>query len=275
MPKTLTPRREASGFTLIELLVVIAIIAILAAILFPVFGRARENARRSSCSSNLKQIGLGMMQYSQDFDETLPQIVENQAGPLAPQPVEPKSWVQILNPYIKSYQLWQCPSETTTGATPYNGYWPGATVDVSDHTDYFYNGLAAQPPGTNYWEGVRIPKFESVATGILVGDQNPTLPAEYGGWKGQGAKSVNTNYHGSGTNGAYCQGILGEVSNGTYGCEDLVTIDRKGAAMRHLGGANYLFADGHVKFQKPTQIYGGGTPITTSGGSPTFNLYEH
>jgi prepilin-type N-terminal cleavage/methylation domain-containing protein len=61
-----------SGFTLIELLVVLAIIAILAAILFPVFARARENARRASCQSNLKQIGLGIMQYSQDYDETLP-----------------------------------------------------------------------------------------------------------------------------------------------------------------------------------------------------------
>src|ERR1051325_7590284 len=63
---------NARGFTLIELLVVIAIIAILAAILFPVFGRARENARRSSCQSNLKQIGLGLLQYEQDFDESLP-----------------------------------------------------------------------------------------------------------------------------------------------------------------------------------------------------------
>ncbi|RYG63911.1 DUF1559 domain-containing protein, partial [bacterium] len=65
-----TSRKGA--FTLIELLVVIAIIAILAAILFPVFGRARENARRSSCLSNMKQIGLGMMQYTQDYDEKFP-----------------------------------------------------------------------------------------------------------------------------------------------------------------------------------------------------------
>src|SRR5687768_5924591 len=74
--RTQTCRRKRNGalkgFTLIELLVVIAIIAILAAILFPVFARARENARRSSCQSNLKQIGLGFAQYTQDYDEKMP-----------------------------------------------------------------------------------------------------------------------------------------------------------------------------------------------------------
>src|SRR3712207_2136374 len=74
MPKRNIMRREQRkyGFTLIELLVVIAIIAILASILFPVFGRARENARRASCLSNMKQLGLAFMQYTQDYDEILP-----------------------------------------------------------------------------------------------------------------------------------------------------------------------------------------------------------
>ena len=93
------------GFTLIELLVVIAIIAILAAILFPVFARARENARRSSCASNLKQLGLATMQYAQDYDECYPQSAMNSwdAGNRV-------QWKQLIQPYVKSTQLLQCSS---------------------------------------------------------------------------------------------------------------------------------------------------------------------
>ena len=95
------------GFTLIELLVVIAIIALLAAILFPVFARARENARKTSCQNNLKQIGLGFAQYSQDFDETLP--CGYSAGPPA------RDWANDVAPYLKSTQLQQCPSTRRAG----------------------------------------------------------------------------------------------------------------------------------------------------------------
>ncbi|MBU0606577.1 MAG: DUF1559 domain-containing protein [Armatimonadetes bacterium] len=92
------------GFTLIELLVVIAIIAILAAILFPVFAKAREKARQSSCSSNLKQIALGVIQYSQDYDEKFPNAVTG---------TPPAIWLlnEVLAPYIKNEQIWQCPSK--------------------------------------------------------------------------------------------------------------------------------------------------------------------
>ena len=99
--------RGTRGFTLIELLVVIAIIAILASILFPVFARARENARRSSCQSNLKQIGLGVMQYVQDYDETYP-WGPNQDGGVAPPTGTTRWstgywwWGEIIFPYTKS-----------------------------------------------------------------------------------------------------------------------------------------------------------------------------
>src|SRR3954466_7852291 len=93
------------AFTLIELLIVIAIIAILAAILFPVFGRARENARRSSCQSNLKQIGLGFAQYTQDYDEKMPY---NSYGYVSAT-VNPGDWMDTIQPYTKSYQVLVCP----------------------------------------------------------------------------------------------------------------------------------------------------------------------
>src|SRR4028118_1234439 len=98
---------KQKGFTLIELLVVIAIIAILAAILFPVFARARENARRASCQSNLKQIGLGVMQYTQDYDEKLPNNFYGTVGV----DIDPK-WVDVIQPYVKSTQLFTCPSDS-------------------------------------------------------------------------------------------------------------------------------------------------------------------
>ena len=99
------------GFTLIELLVVIAIVAILAAILFPVFARARENARRASCSSNLKQIGLGIIQYTQDYDEKFPPPGNNQGTP-SDSDISGTygSWAQRIYPYTKSTQLFSCPS---------------------------------------------------------------------------------------------------------------------------------------------------------------------
>ncbi|RYG63499.1 DUF1559 domain-containing protein, partial [bacterium] len=108
------------AFTLIELLVVIAIIAILAAILFPVFGRARENARRSSCQSNLKQIGLGIMQYTQDYDEKFPMY---RVTFWAAQPGQTFGWADGIQPYLKSEQIFQCPSNNDvqpdrTSATP-------------------------------------------------------------------------------------------------------------------------------------------------------------
>lgn len=100
-------KRLNRAFTLIELLVVIAIIAILAAILFPVFARARENARRASCQSNLKQVALGFLQYAQDYDGILPRAETDVAGSTTN-----LNWAESIQPYIKSTQIYQCPSDS-------------------------------------------------------------------------------------------------------------------------------------------------------------------
>jgi len=105
--------KQRKAFTLIELLVVVAIISILAAILFPVFARARENARRASCQSNLKQIGLGFMMYVQDYDERLPTSTNNAAGSFTwpDGTVSARSyWNLKIYPYVKSIQIFSCPS---------------------------------------------------------------------------------------------------------------------------------------------------------------------
>ena len=104
--------RKRTGFTLIELLVVIAIIAILAAILFPVFAQAREQARMSTCLSNFKQIGTGMMMYLQDWDETYPmnRIAQNPGGSECNGKGKMITWKHETQPYIKSTDVFRCPS---------------------------------------------------------------------------------------------------------------------------------------------------------------------
>jgi prepilin-type N-terminal cleavage/methylation domain-containing protein/prepilin-type processing-associated H-X9-DG protein len=114
--------RNRSAFTLIELLVVIAIIAILAAILFPVFAKAREKARQSSCSSNLKQIAIAVMQYTQDYDESFP-MHDNPGGGA-------QGFIAVCQPYLKSTQVLQCPSDPTSASSD---------PTTNNYTDYEYN----------------------------------------------------------------------------------------------------------------------------------------
>jgi prepilin-type N-terminal cleavage/methylation domain-containing protein len=128
-PRGFTPRGfSPRGFTLIELLVVIAIIAILAGILFPVFARARENARRTSCISNLRQIGLGLLQYVQDYDEqnTLQWYGTNSGPSDAPGTGGDRyKWMDAIFPYVKSEQLFNCPSHrlpVTLGTSTFDAY---------------------------------------------------------------------------------------------------------------------------------------------------------
>ena len=224
--------QKFSGFTLIELLVVIAIIAILAAILFPVFARARENARRSSCQSNLKQIGLGILQYTQDYDEMLP------PGRNTTTPFTNAPWHVLVQPYVKSYQLFRCPSNTSKGAmqdttgpaplalgVPVEGIARSYQVNGGINDDFApasslpggYNRPFAQE---NTGTGIALLNFP--ATTIAVHEQ---AGGEYE------AFSYNTGkIDGNGTN-----------STGDYY-----------AFTNHLTMTNFLFIDGHVKSLKPS-----------------------
>jgi prepilin-type N-terminal cleavage/methylation domain-containing protein/prepilin-type processing-associated H-X9-DG protein len=141
-------RTKSHGFTLIELLVVIAIIAILAAILFPVFAQAREKARQIACTSNAKQFMLGILQYAQDYDEAMPMAysVKKSIGPYTSQVTgAPTSGVPAeIMPYIKSTQVFHCPDDN--GGMAANGDGPPTGLTVAQETGHTY----ADVFGTSY-----------------------------------------------------------------------------------------------------------------------------
>ena len=243
-------KQRKSGFTLIELLVVIAIIAILAAILFPVFARARENARRASCQSNLKQVALGIFMYAQDYDEKLP-IAAISFTTLANGPY---GWADAMQPYLKSTQIFQCPSENMA---------PGASPTSSGYTDYWLNGNTV---------GVADAQFNSASQTILLGD-------------GDGAAPSSPNNYGSTSRYSSNAGASGGVYTPAT-CATTLTVPvaptLDAGASRHLDGSNYAYADGHVKWQKatgtgssvPTGIANACSPTTILGGSygATFSV---
>jgi prepilin-type N-terminal cleavage/methylation domain-containing protein/prepilin-type processing-associated H-X9-DG protein len=241
------------AFTLIELLVVIAIIAILAAILFPVFARARENARRASCMSNLKQIALGVMQYVQDYDEHYPLYRSNTAANTTPS--NPYGFADEIQPYLKSSQIFQCPSESsaaTVGAagTAFAGQ---ANPTAAGYTDYTYNMMLSSDNGGNFNRGLSLAALTKSSLTVMIVEDG-TAPASTWDW-------------GCGRGNACSLFPAGRAFTSVS------------AVNRHLNGSNIVFADGHVKWYKSAgdnsayfaNVYNSMTPESTSGNNPSFN----
>jgi prepilin-type N-terminal cleavage/methylation domain-containing protein/prepilin-type processing-associated H-X9-DG protein len=208
--------KTKKGFTLIELLVVIAIIAILAAILFPVFARARENARRASCQSNLKQISLGMMQYTQDFDEYYPLT---QAGP-DDATRRLNTWRSQIFPYVKSTQIFECPSNPLNTTFTNDNDAPTA-FKISYNSNRW--GVIGDGGSPFHMSAIQYPAQLIAVTEIR------------------------------GTVAAYD----GDVNWENIGSESWRHNDALFAG--HLGTTNYVFADGHVKAYRPMATIADGT----------------
>jgi prepilin-type N-terminal cleavage/methylation domain-containing protein/prepilin-type processing-associated H-X9-DG protein len=159
---------RAGGFTLIELLVVIAIIAILAAILFPVFARAREKARQSSCQSNLKQLGLAFHMYVQDYDETiLPSRVAGDPNNVC--------WTELVMPYLNNEQILVCPSDSNPQvSSDTDGSEKSYGLNYEIHTYNRYNGHAANP--IDVWPPITLAQIDAPAEVISCMDYDSNRP---------------------------------------------------------------------------------------------------
>jgi prepilin-type N-terminal cleavage/methylation domain-containing protein/prepilin-type processing-associated H-X9-DG protein len=209
-------KANRAGFTLIELLVVIAIIAILASILFPVFGRARENARKSSCMSNLKQIGLGVMQYSQDFDERFPYATHN-SPPLTINGVSPATYDLTIQPYTKSFQVFSCPSDSKT---------PEVTLGDGTKVRRSYSMAA-------YISATAVAQVPAPSLTVFLNERT--------GIDSSGNKISATTYDYF----IYTTGTTEMSAENGFNLNDGATPT--GMAGRHLAFNNILYADGHVK----------------------------
>ncbi len=231
-------RRPRRGFTLIELLVVIAIIAILAAILFPVFAQAREAGRKASCTSNLKQVGMAVMMYAGDFDEPLPWAASSSA------PTTHFSWYQLVEPYVKSgvvrlpgptgplsiTQIWKCPSYENRSYPKLPGDPdPPVTLVFDPSRSYTANAyLMPSYSGAAGWFPYQVTKLASIdkSAQVVMASHNT------GGRTMTGGDDVTTG----------CMGVESGLPSGwhsSYYCA---------GRFQHNGGTVYLLADGHAKW---------------------------
>jgi prepilin-type N-terminal cleavage/methylation domain-containing protein/prepilin-type processing-associated H-X9-DG protein len=215
------------GFTLIELLVVIAIIAILAAILFPVFAKAREKARQSTCASNLRQLGLALSQYSQDYDESIPAMKYGFPADSTSTNYELQCgskilfWTNYLEPYIKSRGVFECPSGLTMGCSLPN-------------TKRSYNMNVSLTNCCGDQGVVKMAKLIKPSETVHMLDSGVHVMFGSGG----------SSY------GWYNGTPPADAPSGSPTWPDWL----QWVANRHSGGANVLWADGHVKWMKENTI---------------------
>ncbi len=221
--------RKLRAFTLIELLVVIAIIAILAAILFPVFAKAREKARQSTCASNVKQITLAMLQYAQDYDERWPFLYESGN-------VDRTGLIQITQPYVKSWQVHDCPSADQKSTLTYLG-----------SRSYGYNQLMI----TNN-SAISTTVIVRPAEIVLMGDvlHDPNAPGRFE-QPSYGPMQTDPD----GRNCKVCGGSHNSMFSGTGHNGERPNYN---LIERHNDTGNVAFCDGHVKAEKNLNLYQNG-----------------
>ena len=240
------------GFTLIELLVVIAIIAILAAILFPVFAQAREKARQISCASNEKQLSLGILQYTQDNDETYPLHDNKFTG-----------WAGLILTYVKSTGVFKCPDDPTAVDTtdrPGTTLYPISYCINKNVTSASYNFTSS----TASANAATLSQFNAPASTVMFVEV-------------QGNVADLNNPHEIDSSAGYCiSGPLGTAvtggsvlyANGVAPGRGYGVISADGGTT-HVKGANYAAADGHVKFIRPGQLTTG--PDAANSTDPQGN----
>jgi prepilin-type N-terminal cleavage/methylation domain-containing protein/prepilin-type processing-associated H-X9-DG protein len=254
----LSPRQRVTrhGFTLIELLVVIAIIAILAAILFPVFAQARESARKTSCVSNLKQVGLAILMYSQDYDETFPYVDAHgyPVDPSIPLGLDGQTWIYNdivvkIQGYVKNFNVFYCPDRPQTVTHSGDFCNPDSTNPPQPVWGYGYNWSSGYGPHDtasnphNLWDLGDGCVMGARADGVLPGRAiaGVNLPAQFA-ILGDTADTPRQTLH---------TAVYDTRCNPSSGWNaDMPTGARHGGSTN-----NFCFSDGHVKASRINLTY--------------------
>jgi len=251
--------RKNSGFTLIELLVVIAIIAILAAILFPVFAKVREKARQTSCLSNEKQIGLSFAQYYQDYDEKWPYGYADGTAVSAFHTGIGSGWAGTVSQYIKATGVLKDPDDSTS-----NGL-VGTTVTTP--VSYGYNSnIAGQSDAAFTAPASTVCLFE--VEGVTANTAATFATSGVGDGSTAAANGASNASYADNGNNLGLGGVTWATSNlgGETGPAFGAFINGNGL---HTGGSNFLLADGHAKWFRGAAVSGGATNTTGATAAPT------